>query len=217
MQHRSSQRLLEYHRNGRMSLRPSRRHDNRHQFPADQMLCRGAREHEGDVWEICLRRTRDHGVELHSAGYITSDDLDGLEPFLFIGLPAVAVLRLILRSEKKEGLFFSDQMQVTHHNRPHNAFADNIWHSAMKTKRLAAQASPILDSEMDFLIYSALQRPETEPPSEGISSLRRSELKKVVSAAIGLAINASRSASFKESIGSVLQDVLLQSRGEMPR
>ena len=24
-------------------------HDNRHQFPADQMLCRGAREHEGAV------------------------------------------------------------------------------------------------------------------------------------------------------------------------
>ena len=53
-------------------------------------------------------------------------DILSLEPFLFVGLPAAAVVRLVLRSLPSEGLDFID-VQVTAANRPHNAFADSSW------------------------------------------------------------------------------------------
>ena len=53
-------------------------------------------------------------------------DILSLEPFLFVGLPAAAVVRLVLRSLHSEGLDFVE-VQVTAANRPHNAFADSSW------------------------------------------------------------------------------------------
>lgn len=56
-----------------------------------------------------MRRTTSLGAELHSKGYITDDDVCSLEPFLFVGLPAAAVVRLVLRSvDEVDGLDFEE-------------------------------------------------------------------------------------------------------------
>ena len=36
-----------------------------------------------------------------------------MEPFLFLGIPAVAVVQLVRRSVGKDGLVFEDRMNVT--------------------------------------------------------------------------------------------------------
>ena len=48
-------------------------------------------------------------------GRISTDDLEGMEPFLFLGLPAVAVVQLVRRSADKSGLVFDeDRMTAAH-------------------------------------------------------------------------------------------------------
>jgi len=160
-----------------------------------------------DVWQISLRRTTALGAELHSKGYITEEDVLALEPYLFVGLPAAAVVRLVLRSMDSEGLDF-EEMKMTRANRPHNAFADTIWSLAMKAKRAAKSSKPIGDLETDYLIVMALQRPGETLTSWNIEETRQAELNKIVAAAVELSITASRSRDFKNSIGLVIQGIL---------
>ena len=160
-----------------------------------------------DVWQISLRRTTALGAELHSKGYITEEDVLALEPYLFVGLPAAAVVRLALRSMDSEGLDF-EEMKMTKANRPHNAFADSIWSLAMKAKRAAKSSKPIGDLETDYLIVMALQRPGETLTSWNIEETRQAELNKIVAAAVDLSITASRSRDFKNSIGLVIQGIL---------
>lgn len=163
-----------------------------------------------EVWEISMKSTTALGVELHSQGYITDEDILSLEPFLFVGLPAAAVVRLVLRSLHSEGLDFVE-VQVTAANRPHNAFADSIWSMAMKAKREADRAKPISDLEKEYLTVMALQRPDetgTKSTWESIEKSRQAELSKIVAAAVDLSLTASRSKDFKASIGSVIQGIL---------
>eukprot|EP00913_Durusdinium_trenchii_P002593 g2399.t1 len=103
-----------------------------------------------EVWEVCLKRTAALGTQLHDEGLISKEDLQSLEPFLFIGLPAAAVVRLVVRSINKDGLDF-EELKVTSDNRPHNAFADSIWQTAMRAKQAAEDAQPISDVEMKQL------------------------------------------------------------------
>ena len=87
-----------------------------------------------DVWDACLKRAVTLGVELHAAGpldrlagpqpclnlllnlefrgRISTDDLEGMEPFLFLGLPAVAVVQLVRRSADKSGLVFDEDRMI---------------------------------------------------------------------------------------------------------
>jgi len=160
-----------------------------------------------DVWQISLRRTTALGVELHSKGYITEEDVLALEPYLFVGLPAAAVVRLVLRSMDSEGLDF-EEMKMTRANRPHNAFADTIWSLAMKAKQAAKSSKPIAALETDYLIVMALQRPGETLTSWNIEETRQAELNKIVAAAVELSITASRSSHFKNSIGLVIQGIL---------
>ena len=44
---------------------------------------------------MCLKRTAALGTQLHDEGLISKEDLQSLEPFLFIGLPAAAVVRFL--------------------------------------------------------------------------------------------------------------------------
>eukprot|EP00435_Cladocopium_sp_Y103_P048836 s411_g14.t1 len=144
------------------------------------------------------------------AGSISTKDILSLEPFLFVGLPAAAVVRLVLHSLHSEGLDFVE-VQVTAANRPHNAFADSIWSMAMKAKREADRAKPISDLEKEYLTVTALQRPDesgSKSTWESIEAARQAELSKIVAAAVDLSLTASRSKDFKASIGSVIQGIL---------
>ncbi|CAK8997191.1 Uncharacterized protein SCF082_LOCUS5116 [Durusdinium trenchii] len=161
-----------------------------------------------EVWEVCLKRTAALGTQLHDEGLISKEDLQSLEPFLFIGLPAAAVVRLVVRSINKDGLDF-EELKVTSDNRPHNAFADSIWQTAMRAKQAAEDAQPISDVEMKYLTITALQRPESKLEAwQEIDSKRQAQLSLIVSAAIDLAISASRSRNFKQSIGTMLETIM---------
>lgn len=171
-----------------------------------------------DVWDACLKRAVTLGVELHSAGRISTDDLEGMEPFLFLGLPAVAVVQLVRRSADKSGLVFDeDRMTVTSSNRPHNAFADGIWHSAMRAKRALIESldhRSLNDVDVEFLELAALNRPSTDLSRLDLDMARKQQLNAVVTAAVELAIFASRSAQFKASMGSVLQEIVARVQPE---
>lgn len=144
-------------------------------------------------------------IELYQDGYFTAEDVHSLEPFLFIGLPAVAVVRLALRSLGKEGLDF-EELTMTQQTRPHNAFADSIWHSAMRAKSAAAQAGAISDQEAKYLTVMALQRPEAVEID--LDESRKQQLCSIVAAAVDLSITASRSRNFKHSIQKVIEGIL---------
>ncbi|CAE7349280.1 unnamed protein product [Symbiodinium sp. CCMP2456] len=171
-----------------------------------------------DVWDACLKRAVALGVELHAAGRISTDDLEGMEPFLFLGLPAVAVVQLVRRSADKSGLVFDeDRMTVTSSNRPHNAFADGIWHSAMRAKRALIESldhRSLNDVDVEFLELAALNRPSTDLSQLDLDMARKQQLNAVVTAAVELAIFASRSAQFKASMGSVLQEIVARVQPE---
>jgi len=171
-----------------------------------------------DVWDACLKRAVTLGVELHAAGRISTDDLEGMEPFLFLGLPAVAVVQLVRRSADKSGLVFDeDRMIVTSSNRPHNAFADGIWHSAMRAKRALIESlnhRSLSDVDVEFLELAALNRPSTDLSQLDLDTVRKQQLNAVVTSAVELAIFASRSAQFKASMGSVLQEIVARVQPE---
>ena len=102
-------------------------------------------------------------------------------------------------------------LQVTSSNRPHNAFADGIWHSAMRAKRALSEAievSPLSDADIEFLELACLNRPTVSLQQLDVDAVRRLQLNGVVTAAVELAIFASRSAQFKASMGSVFQEIL---------
>ena len=105
-------------------------------------------------------------------------------------------------------MVLSCSTQVTSSNRPHNAFADGIWHSATRAKRALMDASPLSDADVEFLELAALNRPTTNLSQLDVDASRRLQLNTVVTAAVELAILASRSAQFKSSMGSVLQEIL---------
>jgi len=162
-----------------------------------------------EVWAVCLSRAVTLGIELHAAGRVSTEDLDGMEPFLFIGLPAVAVVQLAHRSLGQDGLVFGHGgMIVTSENRPHNAFADGVWHAAMRAKRALQEASPVSEAERDFLELTALNRPSLDPSLFDVAEQRKVELNPVITAAVELSIIASRSAQFKSSMGCVFQQIL---------
>ena len=107
--------------------------------------------------------------------------------------------------------------KVTSSNRPHNAFADGIWHSAMRAKRALIESldhRSLNDVDVEFLELAALNRPSTDLSRLDLDMARKQQLNAVVTAAVELAIFASRSAQFKACMGSVLQEIVARIQPE---
>jgi hypothetical protein len=68
----------------------------------------------------------------HNRRFITLEEIEDFEPFLFIGLPAVTLFHLIMRSMRVEGLLLESGIQVVESNCPSNFLA--MYGLLMETK-----------------------------------------------------------------------------------
>jgi len=94
-------------------------------------------------------------------GVIKRDDIDSFAAFIFIGVPAAAVVGCASRSYKHnkraDVLKITDKLILTAGKRPRNYFAD-IWYNSMVNLKLDIGRANLLPEEEDALWTAALRQ-----------------------------------------------------------
>eukprot|EP00747_Dinoflagellata_sp_TGD_P062760 gnl/TRDRNA2_/TRDRNA2_153157_c1_seq2.p1 gnl/TRDRNA2_/TRDRNA2_153157_c1~~gnl/TRDRNA2_/TRDRNA2_153157_c1_seq2.p1 ORF type:complete len:402 (+),score=30.37 gnl/TRDRNA2_/TRDRNA2_153157_c1_seq2:84-1208(+) len=160
-----------------------------------------------ELWALFFKRCVCIGQKLHADSTITTTDLENLEPFLFLGIPAVACVQILQGSQSIEGFLFETDVILTNENRPHNPFVDSVWHLACSAKKAFKAAQPLSTQELGFLESAALGRPNGSE-SFSIEDGRRVQLNGLVAEAVRLATISSRQQMFKHNFSAALNDIL---------
>ena len=114
---------------------------------------------EREIWGVFFEQALRVGVNAYrSQEFISTDDLELQEPYLFIGIPALALYSLIIRSlPDPDGLIFIDGRRVTDQTCPESFHM--LFGLLIETKqRLVTITSMSQDEEnwiQQFLLYSS--------------------------------------------------------------
>jgi hypothetical protein len=113
---------------------------------------------ENEMWGVYFQQIYQTGVWCcYDVGYITKDDFEFQEPFLFIGLSSVALFNTIMRSlTHPTGIVFIDHRVIIRDTCPENFLP--LFEMLMATKDSINQLPPITSNEITwikkFLLYS---------------------------------------------------------------
>jgi len=111
-------------------------------------------------------------------GVINRDDIDSFAPFIFIGVPAAAVLGCASSSNnhnsRPDVLKLSDELILTAGKRPHNYFGD-IWYNSMVNLKLDLGRAN-LPFEAEDALWNAALRQDADFISEVNSNPKATEL-----------------------------------------
>ena len=150
--------------------------------------------------------------------WISLDDIDLQEPFLFIGLPACALFMTIFRSfTDSDGIVLMDASRIVTDTCP-DTFKE-MFDMLMVTK------SSLMDIELkgdedsqlqqndflwmqQFLLYSSSDQEITITPESGGPSLeRQTQFRHALSHLVGVCIQLTQQTYFKENFLSVLEEI----------
>jgi len=113
---------------------------------------------EDEVWGMFFQRVFQAGVWAHTANFITKDDLEGQEPYLFIGLPALTLYLAVERSiDDPDGLIFFDGRRMITETCPNNfkVFFDMLISSKLSLKSIMPMSEEEKSWTRQFLLYSS--------------------------------------------------------------
>jgi hypothetical protein len=144
--------------------------------------------------------------------WITSDDIELQEPYLFIGLPACTLFTVIFRSfSDVDGIVLGDSRRVTLENCP-DGFKEMLEMLLVtKTSLLELESGGAEEARLkerdilwmqQFLLYSSSQQEMTVPPAE-----RQTDFRHALSHLIGVCIQLTQQPYFKDNFLTVLEEI----------
>lgn len=158
------------------------------------------------------------------AAWITVDDIDLQEPFLFIGLPACALFKTIFRSfSDTDGIVLMNAQRVVRETCP-ESFRE-MFDMLMVTKTSLVdieqgtetgngkEKGPHLQQAdllwmQQFLLYSSSDQEITITPERGGPSLeRQTQFRHALSHLVGVCIQLTQQPYFKENFMNVLEEI----------
>lgn len=180
-------------------------------------LCRGldAQSTTDQVDEHMNEGQKEEVKEL----WITADDVDMQEPYLFIGLPACTLFMAIFRSfNDTDGIVLGDSRRIVLQNCP-NGFKE-MFEMLIVTKNSLLE----LDSKgigdvltgkdilwmQQFLLYSSSDREMTITEADSPSEERQTVLRQALSHLVGVCIQLTQQPYFKENFMNVLEEIAHQ-------
>jgi hypothetical protein len=163
-----------------------------------------------NIWntffQICEIYTRKALME----NLISLEDIETLEPYLFIGLPSLIMFKVFERSHKNEDLVLemSDNVVITEINRPKNVFFDYLWSIFID---LRADLTNILltEHEKKYLeIFLVTMNNETKIPMEiEILCERKKQIIDIATKFHSLGITISRLPQVHRKFGNILETI----------
>lgn len=118
---------------------------------------------ETEIWGVFFEQTWQAGIRAYRThNFVTTEDLEMQEPYLFIGIPAVALMEMVLRSVgDPEGLIFIDGRRVTHETCVENFLL--MFQLLMETKNKLRSIETLSTNEKlwlhQLLLYSSADKP----------------------------------------------------------
>lgn len=176
---------------------------------------------EIEAWGLFFHEVKHLGITFcvgdESGGigkWITQDDIDMQEPFLFIGLPACALFGSIFRSFKDgNGILLLDGRRIVLANCPTNF--KQMFELLMQTKKsllevLKEESGVVFDQQdilwmQQFLLYSSSSHEISL--SNVPSDERQNQLRNALSHLVGVCIQLTQQPYFKENFLQVLDSI----------
>jgi len=153
------------------------------------------------------------------AVWITADDVDMQEPYLFIGLPASTLFMTIVRSFRDpDGIVLKDSRRVVLQNCP-DGFQE-MFEMLIVTKNslleldLSGKGDVLSGKDIlwiqQFLLYSSSDKEMTLCEAESPSEERQTCLRQALSHLVGACIQLTQQPYFKENFMNVLEEISSQ-------
>jgi hypothetical protein len=118
---------------------------------------------ENEVWGVFFQRIYQAGLwARYTANFIPHEDLEGQEPYLFIGLPALTLYFAIMRSiDDPDGIVFFDGRRMITETCPDNF--KMLFNMLVSSKLSLRSLMPLSEVEQSwtqqFLLYSSSDKP----------------------------------------------------------
>eukprot|EP00656_Telonema_subtile_P012050 TRINITY_DN16041_c0_g1_i1.p1 TRINITY_DN16041_c0_g1~~TRINITY_DN16041_c0_g1_i1.p1 ORF type:complete len:251 (+),score=63.67 TRINITY_DN16041_c0_g1_i1:188-940(+) len=166
-----------------------------------------------DLWGSFFKQSELVCLESLRALMLDVDDVEGLEPFLFLGLAALTLLEVVLRSRGGNGLQLACGIAVTAHTVPEEVAE---LYSALAQCKVMAEEHALGPEDEEFLRYAVLfaeaEESEVQEPS-GVSEERKTLLRRSVVGAIrSVATQVTQLPFYKSNYLDVLQSAALRYR-----
>lgn len=123
-------------------------------------------------FESCRHCGRD--LMMHRTSWLLHEDIEEIHPGYLIGLPAVVLFRLVLRTLEaclQEGLSLPDDTVLNHYNRPFVPSANHYYMQIIEAKQFVAkmkQLRPISEEELLYIearaFWEGVEVPGADPP-----------------------------------------------------
>lgn len=165
----------------------------------------------GNIWTSFFTMCEVHGRSALDERWISTDDIESFESYLFAGLTGLVVLRALFRSIElgSAGIVLGDGTEVNDENRPHNPIGNAVYLPCIAVKqdivRLNLSAAERIYLEKLVLLGN---RPDTDvetPEGCDIDPARTAALRGVRSGMIGLATSVTMMPQFHRLFGNVLR------------
>lgn len=166
-----------------------------------------------EVWNSFFEQCTQQTCVLLDLGYISQDDINDSEPFLFISIPAYVALSAVRRSieANSPGIVLATQQAVTDHNRPRNFVADRVYVPLLAAKAILEQLELTPEEWDAFQRYMAVNNQrgaDGAPLLERMPANRRKRVLEAYSKIIGVATAVSRVPMFHRRFGGALHNAL---------
>jgi hypothetical protein len=171
---------------------------------------------ERELWGIFFEQIYAVGIwSIHSMGYISFEEVDNQEPFLFIGLPSVSLLNMVLRGslnspESVHELRLIDGRSIKEESCPPSYRI--MFRILTKSKQDISQLSPKIQPEeidwvREWLLYSSSDKP-LKNGDRGISVERQKILRRLFSALVEVSTQLTQQSFYKENFLAVLEKLV---------
>jgi hypothetical protein len=164
-----------------------------------------------EIWDSFFKVCEEYIKEAVKEKLVSVDDIESMEPYLFIGLPSFVVFRMIERSLQYEGTIFlmANNTFVIEENRPKNFLANTIWPILVNLRTELMKLKPSSD-EIKYMEASliTLKNENKMKQFQEISKERIKEINVVTSKFQSLGTTISRLPQVPRRFGNTLRSAI---------
>jgi len=170
---------------------------------------------EREIWGIFFVQVHDAGLWACDTNLVPIDDIEAFEPYLFIGLPALALFNTVARSlVDPAGLVLKDTRRVLDSNCPPNF--RQLFELLLTTKGLLNEITPLDANDKSWIRQLLIFSDSDRIIPSGITEDRRVELCRALSHLVSVCSQLTQQPYFKENFLDVLNHIKssVQTRGD---